>query len=290
MAGPIIMHVNCCEQGQSLEDICAKAAAWGYDGVEFRRKRRGAAEQPEAYLDAIAKAAARAGLRTVIFGSPGPDLAVADDRRRAAEIDEALAFYRLAAERFDLSVCNALAGNVRNPAAQLRNGPYECHGSFIATERQWDDAAAGYKTLGQAAAALGFRFAFETHMHYIHDTPKAAMRLVERIDHPAVGVNLDYENVLYFQEHPELSDALRLLGSRLYYVHLKNSVGLEDGSRMACGLGEGDINHRAYLNMLKQSGYDGPICLETPRAGDREWFARTDIAYLQSVLRDLEWA
>jgi len=34
-------------------------------------------------------------------------------------------------------------------------------------------------------------------------------------------------------------------------------------------------------------GHDGPICVEAPRSGDREWFAQQDPAYLGSVLRDL---
>jgi hypothetical protein len=35
--------------------------------------------------------------------------------------------------------------------------------------------------------------------------------------------------------------------------------------------------------------FSGPICIEAPRAGDREWFAREDMNYLQSLLNDLEW-
>ena len=37
MEWPIIMHVNYCEQGQTIEEICEKAVKWGFDGVEFRR-------------------------------------------------------------------------------------------------------------------------------------------------------------------------------------------------------------------------------------------------------------
>ena len=43
------------------------------------------------------------------------------------------------------------------------------------------------------------------------------------------------------------------------------------------------------MRLLLAAGYDGPLCIEAPRAGDREWFARQDLAYLKAVLRDLEW-
>jgi sugar phosphate isomerase/epimerase len=41
---------------------------------------------------------------------------------------------------------------------------------------------------------------------------------------------------------------------------------------------------------LKEAGYDGPICIEAPRSGDREWFAQADIAYLKALLKDLAWS
>ena len=57
---------------------------------------------------------------------------------------------------------------------------------------------------------------------------------------------------------------------------------------MATGLADGAINHREYLRLLRQHGFSGPICIEAPRAGDREWFAQQDIAYLKALLGDLD--
>ena len=55
MENKIIMHINYCEQGQTLEETCEKAAAWGYDGVEFRSKRFGIEEDMNEYLETIYK-------------------------------------------------------------------------------------------------------------------------------------------------------------------------------------------------------------------------------------------
>lgn len=287
MAMPIIMHVNYCEQGQTIDEMCQKAVEWGFDGIEFRRVRKGFNEEPEAYLDEIAAAVSRSGLKQVIFGGPGPKLTASDAQVRERELAQVVQFYRLAAERFELTVNNVTAGSLLNPAG--KSTEYDKHGSAAATEAQWAAAVEGFKVLGDLAAELGFRFAFETHMNYIHDLPEPTKKLVDMIDKPAVGANLDYGNAVYFQKVPDLKESIDLLSDRLYYVHLKNSIRLGDGSRSAIGLADGQINHRQYLKLLKEAGYEGPICIEAPRQGDREWFAQADLAYLKRLLSDLQW-
>lgn len=285
---PIIMHVNYCEQGQTIEEICFKAVEWGFDGVEFRRKRNGIVENVEEYLDSIAKAVAKSGLKEVIFGSPGPNLMVKDEKKRQQEIEEAINFYKLASERIKLSVCNTFTGTLVNEDKGVSRSDYDKHGSYAASEEQWRWAAEGFKHLGRLAEELNFKFAFETHMNYIHDLPAAAKKLVDMIANPAVGVNLDYGNAVYFKGAPSIKETISQVGASLFYVHLKNSIGLMN-SRIPTGLGEGEINHREYLRLLKATGYTGPICIEAPRSGDREWYAKQDIAYIKSLLKDLNW-
>ncbi len=287
MTLPIIMHVNYCEQGQSIDEICQKAVDWGFDGVEFRRKRGRVEEGVEEYLDAIASGVAKSGLNQVIFGSPGPDLMTNDAAVREKGIEDAITFYKLASERFKLSVCNTMTGTLRNPDTNIPYSEYERHGSAVATEEQRKWAAEGFKVLGSLAEGLGFRFAFEIHMCYLHDLPASARKLVDMIDNPSVGINLDYGNVVYFKGIPSLAQTISDLSDKLYYVHLKNSVGLRDSSRFPTALGEGQINHREYLNLLKENGYNGPICIEAPRPGDREWYAKRDLAYIKSVINDI---
>ncbi len=287
MSAPIIMHVNYCEQGQTLPEMCRKAVDWGFDGIEFRRRRSGVQEEPEAYLDAVAGAAKGAGLKQVLFGGPGVELMTEDEAKRRAEVEAAVRFYRLAAERVKLSVCNVMAGSLRNPDRGIPYSEYSRHGSAVATEDHYRWAAEGFKVLGRMAEELGFRFAFEIHMGYLHDLPASTKRLVDMIGSPAVGALLDHGNVVYFPGAPSLREGIPLLGKGLFYVHLKNSVGIRDGGRVPTGLGEGEINHREYLRLLKENGFSGPVCIEAPRQGDREWYARQDIAYIKSVIEDV---
>lgn len=289
MTPPIIMHVNYCEQGQTIEEMCRKAVQWGYDGIEFRSSRRGVAESMQEYLDAIAASVERSGLRHVLFGGPGPDLMNPDADVRAQEIERISTFYERAAGRFPLTVCNVMTGNLRNPDPSTPPREFELHGSGAATPDHWQWAVDGFKPLAALAQRLQLRLAFETHPNYLHDTVEATLKLVRGISAPMVGVNLDYGNLIHFKETPSLKRTVDETQEVLYLVHLKNSIGLGDAQRFPTGLGDGEINNREFLSLLKAQGYDGPLCIEAPRSGDREHFAQQDLAYIKSLLDDLGW-
>lgn len=293
---PLIMHVNYCEQGQTLEEMCKKAVDWGFDGIEFRRQRydqnwKLIQEDPKIYLDTIVAGAKKAGLKHVLFGGPGVDLMAGDPAKREKEIENAINFFRLAAKRVKLTVCNTMTGELKNPDKNIpyTYNTYNKHGSFVATQTQWQAAVDGFKKLGKMAEELGFKFAFETHMGYLHDYPLVAKDLVDRIDSPAVGVNLDYGNAFEMPDNPPLADTIKKIANRIYYVHLKNAVSLPNGGYLATGLADGEINHREYLKLLMEIGYTGPVCVEAPRSGDREWFAQGDAVYIRKLMQELGW-
>ena len=286
MENPIIMHVNYMEQGQSIEEICEKAVKLGYDGVEFRRKIKNMGENE--YLEKLAHSAKKSKLKYVLFGAPGPNLMQPEKDKREKEIEEAVNFYKKASKYFKLTVCNTMIGVLVNPSYSYFE--FDKHGSNIATEEQWEWAVEGFKILGDVAEELNFYFAFETHMCYLHDTLKSSRKLVDLIDKKHVGINLDYGNIVWIKEPVSISEAVKICGDKLYYVHLKNlfkiSIG-KDESFTPCALEDGIINYREFLKLLKEMNYKGPICVEAPRNGDREYFAKQDILYLKSILDEI---
>lgn len=286
MKQPVIMHINFCEQGQSISEVCRKAADWGFDGVEFRGKRANGQQSNGSYLDEIAEGVSRSKLKHVLFGAPVADLMNPDPDYRKREVEEAIEFYRLAAKRFHLTVCNATTGPLSNPCEGVSYGEYDKHGSYVARPEHYFWAVEGFQMLGDVAQELGFRFAFELHPNYLHDTPQSTKKLLDCIGHPAVGANLDFDNVLHLPSQPSLEETLKLLSPRIYYVHLKNSLNIGIRNRMPTALSDGEINHRQYLRLLREIGYDGPLCIEAPRPGDREWYAPQDIAYLRSLMEE----
>ena len=54
MKNPIIMHINYCEQGQTLPKVFEVASRIGYDGIEFRRSGDNYHLPLESYLGTIA--------------------------------------------------------------------------------------------------------------------------------------------------------------------------------------------------------------------------------------------
>ena len=44
---------------------------------------------------------------------------------------------------------------------------------------------------------------------------------------------------------------------------------------------------QGQTKILKQSGYSGFICIESPRKGDREWYAKQDIFYIKQLLEEI---
>jgi len=279
---PVIMHINICEQGQTLEEAFRNCSEMGFDGIELRRKRSGTDEAPEEYLDSVARAMEKYRVKNIIFGSPGLQKLEGTNSEKEAELEEMVRFFELASSRLQLFICNTFAGPLLDK--NVSYSEYTKNGSFFAKEEHWEYAVSSFNTLGKLAQKLGFRFAFETHMCYLNDTIESTVRLVREINNPAVGINLDYGNLIYFDNVPSIKDTVRLAGEKLFYVHLKNSLAVPGGGRIAAGLGEGAINNREFLKILKESGYTGPLCVEVPRPGDRLWFAENDLRYLRALM------
>jgi sugar phosphate isomerase/epimerase len=288
MTYPVIMHITYCEQGQSIPQICANATRWGFNGIEFRG-RMGTGPEQKSYLDEIIASLGRHPLPHILFGSPSADMMLPDPAARAAQVEACIRFYRMAKERLGdrFTLTNAFSGSLRNPDPSIPYASVEKHGSGCATPEHWAWAREGYQAIGDALDALGVRLGFETHPHYLHDTPEVARRLVDQIDRASIGVNLDYGNYVAFPRPEGMAETVARMGRKLHYVHLKNNIRLASGGALRVGLGDGEINTRQFLRVLREAGYAGPICIEAPRQGDREWFAQQDLTYLRSVLADL---
>ena len=286
MAYPIIMHINYCEQGQSIEEVCRFAAKTGFDGIEFRGVRTGVDETVPDYLDAVKRYTEYYGIRYVLFGYPGVDVMGSDSAAARASIDRYKAWLDEVGKRFSLTVLNFFTGGLTDPGKPMNAQSYGLHGSACAKDWQWEAAAEACREVADYAAPLGCRFAFETHMNYLHDYAEAARRLVDMIGRDSFGINLDYGNSVYFNGIAPLEKAIEICGDKLFYTHFKNSMPVP-GGRIPTALGEGSINHRAYLKKLREIGFSGLVGIEAPRPGDREYYARQDLAYIRSVMADL---
>lgn len=290
---PTIMHINYGEiTGHSygkktVDDICRMAAEIGFDGIEFRGvlpielKHLSFKE----YATQIAEGKKKYGLSEILFGIPVAESANTDKEARDKSIANALEIAQIANDLCGTTLCNTFATPTRSKIPTAPQRAFEFHGSAAATQEDWDLTVDAFQQIGRELEKIGVRFAFETHMNYVHDAPVATKKLVDLIDSPAVGVNMDYGNTIYLPNQPSVEETIDLYGDKLFYTHLKNSTAIPgDNTRIPTALSEGEINHRIYLAKLKEVGFNGPIGIEAPRPGDRVWYAQNDFAYFKSVM------
>lgn len=293
-----IMHINFGEIDfnsygkRSIDDICRMAAEIGFDGVEFR----GAPPQElealsyKEYVNQIGEAKKKYGLSEILFGAGAwcKTACVSPDKaERDACILEAIENTKYAQEVCGSTLFNAFGGWITSNDPEVPRTEYEKHGSAVATEDDWKYTVDAYQRIGAELVKMGARYAFETHMNYIHDLPAMAKKLVDLIDCPNVGINMDYGNTFFFPEKPTVAETIDLYGDKLFYTHLKNYTKLANGV-LPGYLSDGDINHRLYLEKLSEVGYTGPIGIEAPRSGDRVWFAKQDYNYVTSLMKDIK--
>lgn len=297
MKNPIIMHINYAEVGPSsfgkrtVDDVCRFAAECGFDGIEFRGaipKSLGEISFRE-YADQIAAAKKKYGLTEMMLSFGMPDCASPEREQREKCLADTVEKAKIAREVVGVNVCNTSAAPTFSNIPGVSYSDYKFNGSAVATEEGWKLTVDSYQRLGQELEKLNLRFAFETHMNYIHDLPAAAKELVDRIASPMVGINMDYGNTVYFPVRPTFAEAIDLYGDKLFYTHMKNSVATPgSGLRLPTSLSEGEINHRLYVEKLSEVGFTGPVGIEAPRPGDRYWYAKNDLAYLKSLIEDLK--
>ena len=296
MNNKIIMHINYAERGfncfgkQSIDDICRFAAETGFDGIEFR----GAPPKDitdmsfKEYVTKIAEAKKKYGLSDILFGIGVKECTNPDNDVRKNDIAEAIEKAKIVRELCETKICNTYSVALRSPIATVPFPGYEFHGSAVATPEQWEMIADAYRQIGEELEKIDLRFAFETHMNYVHDLPAQAKKLVDMIDSPAVGINMDYGNTYLFPSFPTLEDTIDIYGDKLFYTHLKNYITIPGATKkMPASLDGGEINHRAYLEKLRDIGFSGPIGIEAPRPGDRLWFARNDLAYAKQLMSEI---
>jgi sugar phosphate isomerase/epimerase len=114
--------------------------------------------------------------------------------------------------------------------------------------------------LGDYAEARGVRLAFEIHEGLAH-SGAAARRLLDAIDHPAVGVNYDTGNAIYYNDAIDPVADLQAIVDRVIHVHLKDTSG--GRGEWAFGpLGSGHVDLPTIVSLLKSLGFRGPYSLE----------------------------
>jgi 4-hydroxyphenylpyruvate dioxygenase len=255
-----------CLSGSLVEKLYACAAA-GLDGVEIFEPDLVASESGPEEIRALAQ---RLGLSLDLyqpfrdFEGVTPELLAANLRR--AEAKFAL-MQRLGIET--ILVCSNVA---------------------TATIDSDQTSADQLRALGDLAEAYGVRVAFEALAwgRFVDDY-RRSWRIVERADHPRIGLCLDSFHILSRGHDP--AGIEQIPGEKIFYVQLADAPALSmdvlSWSRhYRLFPGEGAWDLAAFVSHVLCAGYSGPLSLEV----FNDIFRQTDVARTAAhARRSLVW-
>ncbi|HSM09300.1 MAG TPA: sugar phosphate isomerase/epimerase [Gemmatimonadota bacterium] len=301
-----------------LEELAAKAADWGYDGLELACWGD--------HLD-VRRAAEDGGYcaeRREILGAHGLDLfaisnhlvgqAVCDpiDRRHRAILPEhvwgdgepegvrarAAEEMRLtarAAANLGVDVVNGFTGS---PIWHLLYAFPPTPVDMI--DEGFADFAGRWRPILDAFADAGVRFALEVHPTEIAFDIVTAHRTLDALGgHPAFGFNYDPSHLAY--QGVDCVAFIREFAGRIHHVHMKDVWWSDEprrsgvfGGHLEFGhaerywefrsLGRGRVPFEDVIRALNQIGYEGPLSVEWEDAGmDREFGAREACDFVRAL-------
>ncbi len=110
------------------------------------------------------------------------------------------------------------------------------------------------RVIADKAAGVGITVCLETALNGAQ-----LIQVLDRINHPALSVVFDTGNRVAIG-HDLLGD-IRLLGSRISHVHIKDKNAVNENVILGTGL----VNFQQVFEALADIGYDGPYTFETQR-------------------------
>ncbi len=298
-----------------LEDVAAKAAKWGFDGLElacwgdhFEVQR--ALKEPD-YVQSRHDILNRHGLKCVAISTHLVGQAVCDPvdsrhkgilppavwgdgdpegvRRRAAQ--EVMDTARAAA-KFGVQQVNGFTGS---PVWHLL---YSFPPNDFATiERGYAEFAERWNPILDVFDAQGVKFGLEVHPTEIaYDFPTTRKALAAVGHRPAFGINFDPSH--FAHQFLDSAAFIEEFADRIYNVHVKDSKKYLNGRNSILGShlefgvagrgwdfvspGHGDVDFESIFRTLNRIGYQGPLAIEWEDSGmDREWGAPDALAFVR---------
>ena len=261
-----------------LETLLPHIASLGFDVIELPIETTGQFD-----VGRVGDLARAHGLGVSICAviGPGRDLLV------AGEADEGVRYLRSCIDVAQTLGSPTVAGPFYSAVGRCwRSTPEE-------RARDVDQVARTLRGLGEYAADHGVTLGVETLNRFetsFLNTTAQALELIDRVDHPSVGLALDVFHLGIEEKH--IGDALRAAGQRLVHLQVaENDRGTP---------GTGSLPWRDVAKALHEIEYTGRVVIETfsdrveaiaraaaiwrPLAPDADTLAREGLAFLRALL------
>ena len=155
-----------------------------------------------------------------------------------------------------------------------------------------DTNSAGYQGLVQVLRDVCEHCAANDqnlHLETGQETAAALLTFLEDVQRDNLFVNFDPANMILYGAGQPLP-ALELLAPYVRSVHCKDATWSDQPGKtwgQEVALGEGDVDMAAFLKILKQIGYEGPLTIEREIPGDPER-QRSEIGQAVGLLNQLK--
>lgn len=156
----------------------------------------------------------------------------------------------------------------------------------------FDAQVSRIRALCRLAEPYGITLCVKAHVGQCVDNTPMTLRLMEAVDSPSFGVDMDPSHIFRAGEDPAV--ALKAVLPKVRHIHIRDCKGTGPGPGQprdqACG--RGDIDLAAYCRAMVEGGYHGPVCLEVIGAGKDTLTQRLAVAaesygYLNACLKML---
>ena len=127
-------------------------------------------------------------------------------------------------------------------------------------DETWRKLVNTLRHVGDYAADRDVKIALETHGGLTRNGG-LCRNLLDAVDHPAIGINYDTANIIYYNDDLDPAEDVKQIADRVVMVHLKDTTGGK-GDWLFCPLGEGRVRFPAVLESLEKAGFAGPYSLE----------------------------
>ncbi len=300
----------------TLEEVCKKAAAFGYDGLELAcwGDHIEVEKADQAYCDAKLALLKKYNLKLFSISTHLVGQAVCDnpDIRHRGMLSDAIwgdgqpegIRQRAAAEviktgevakMLGLSVVNGFTGS----------SIWHLNYSFPAVSQEmiqagYDDFATRWIPILDAYEKMGVKYALEVHPTEIAFDIETARRALKAVNnHPAFGFNFDPSHLGY--QGVDYTKFIYVFAEKIFHVHMKDASWNEYpgtsgvfGGHLDFGdsrrywnfrsVGRGRINFENIIRALNDIGYKGPLSVEWEDSGmDREMGATESCAFVKRV-------
>jgi len=222
-------------------EVLDVAARFGYDGVEPRAQAGHAhGVEPDASparRAELRKMAEDAGIAVACLAT-SCSYTAADPAELARKMDDTRALI-------------ALARDIGAPAMRVFGGKIPDGTSRDHAEKQLADCLAA---LAPDAAAAGVTLCVETHDSWCD--ARILARVLHAVGHPSVQANWDIMHPVNVAGMT-IDEAFAALGPHVRHVHFHDGRRDASGRLGLCPVGEGIIDHRRAIELLRGIGYGG---------------------------------